>query len=458
MMPITHVFHVPKYIDELPMRWPQYMIIILCGLVMFLDGFDTQSISYMAPLIAKEWGLQREMLGPIFSSALVGLMIGYLVLAPLSDRFGHRRMILVSTVAFGVFTAINALATNVTELLILRFITGMTLGAAIPSVISLTSEYNPKRLRATVVLIIYCGYSLGFVAAGAVAAWLMPLHGWRVLFWVGGIAPLALAIFLYASLPESLDYLIRKQAPADRIWAALRALSPGLARDPDVRSFSTDAVGAKSPIRNLFRDGRGFGTALLWIVFFLNLAAFYALQSWLPSILTNLKYSLNTTALATSLTTIGGIAIVAVIGPAMDRLGAYRSLATLYLVGVVSVAAVGIAAGKSELLLLVATFFAGACISGGQKSAIALAALYYPIAMRSTGVGWALGIGRLGGIGGPLLLGHLFSSQVNAEAIFYVLSIPMLIAGLLVAVMGFRYGGRASSAALLDTQPSPGPS
>ncbi|HZY14860.1 MAG TPA: MFS transporter, partial [Beijerinckiaceae bacterium] len=159
-------FHVPAFINEKPIGASQYIITLLCGLVMFLDGFDTQSISYMAPQIAKEWGLSREVLGPIFSSALTGLMVGYLFLSPLSDRFGHRRMMLVSTIAFAVTTLITAFATNVTELIVLRFVTGLFLGSAIPSAVALTGEYSPKRLRATFVLIIYCGFSLGFVAAG----------------------------------------------------------------------------------------------------------------------------------------------------------------------------------------------------------------------------------------------------------------------------------------------------
>ena len=163
-------FDVPTFINSRRVGAVQWVVIVLCALVMFLDGFDTQAISYMAPLIAKEWGLPRELLGPIFSSALTGLMVGYLLLSPLSDRFGHRRLILISTIAFGLLTLVTVFVSSVTELMILRFITGVALGAAIPSTVALTTEYSPKRLRATFVLVIYCGFSLGFVAAGALAA------------------------------------------------------------------------------------------------------------------------------------------------------------------------------------------------------------------------------------------------------------------------------------------------
>ena len=211
-------FDVPAFINSRPIGAVQYGIVVLCGLVMFLDGLDTQAISYMAPMISKEWGLSREVLGPIFSSALTGLMFGYLVLSPLSDRFGHRRLILFSTVMFGLLTLVTLVATSVTELMVLRFLTGIALGAAIPSTVALTTEYMPERLRATFVLAIYCGFSLGFVAAGGLAASMIPLYGWRSMLWIGAATPLALAVFVYVFLPESLDFLVRTTAKPDGIW------------------------------------------------------------------------------------------------------------------------------------------------------------------------------------------------------------------------------------------------
>ena len=277
------VFDVPTFIDARHVGAVQYGIIILCGLVMFLDGFDTQAISYMVPLIAKEWGLSREVLGPIFSSALTGLMVGYLVLSPLSDRFGHRRLIMISTVTFALLTLITVLAASVTQLIGLRFVTGIALGAAIPSAVALTTEYSPRRLRATFVLAIYCGFSLGFVAAGAMAAWIIPLHGWRALLWIGAIAPLTLAIFVFVYLPESLDFLIRTGAEPERIWRVIRHVDKTLP-DRGPRAFTTEVEAKRSAVGSLFQSERTLGTLVLWLVFGLNLAEFYALQSWLPTI------------------------------------------------------------------------------------------------------------------------------------------------------------------------------
>jgi MFS transporter, AAHS family, 4-hydroxybenzoate transporter len=435
-------FDVPTFINARRVGAVQWGVVVLCALVMFLDGFDTQAISYMTPLIAKEWGLPRELLGPIFSSALTGLMVGYLLLSPLSDRFGHRRLILASTVAFGVLTLVTVAVTGVTELMILRFVTGVALGAAIPSAVALTTEYSPKRLRATFVLVIYCGFSLGFVAAGGVAAWSIPLYGWRSMLWIGAVAPLLLAVAVFLLLPESLDFLVRTKADPKKVWRVLRRVDQELPQDGP-GEFTTDTAETRSAVGSLFQSGRSFGTIVLWLVFGLNLAEFYALQSWLPTILTNLHYPLSTVALATSLTTIGGIVAAFAIGPAMDRLGAYGSLAVVYFAGVVFVALLGPAISAPSWVLLVAAFCAGFCISGGQKSVIALTAIFYPAPIRSTGVGWALGIGRLGGIGGPLLVGVLLGYQLSAESLFYAAAVPMLLAGILVTLLGMRYGAAA---------------
>ncbi len=432
-------FDVASFIDNRRIGLTQYAIVVLCALVMFLDGFDTQAISYMAPSISREWHLSKEMLGPIFSSALIGLMVGYLLVSPLSDRFGHRKLVVVSTFAFAVLTCVTAFASGVTELIVLRFTTGIALGAVVPSAIALTTEFSPARMRATFVLAIYCGFSLGFVAAGVVAAWAIPQFGWRSMLWIGAAAPLAVAIVALICLPESMDFLVRTKASPDSIWRVVRRIDNTLPTRGPAR-FSTEMAEQRSAIASLFASGRGMGTIVIWLVFMLNLAEFYGLQSWLPTVLGNAGYSLNTVALATSMTTIGGIIAAFAIGPAMDRLGAYRSLAVVYLSGVLLVLLFGFAVGRPDWQLVLAAFLAGFCISGGQKSVIALAAIYYPSAIRSTGVGWALGIGRLGGIAGPLLIGAMLAYQLSAQDILYAASIPMLLAGLLIALLGSRYG------------------
>jgi AAHS family 4-hydroxybenzoate transporter-like MFS transporter len=433
--------HVPDVINDKTVGAYQYLVVSLCGLVMLLDGFDTQAISYMAPLMAAEWGLSREILGTIFSSALAGLMVGYLVLSPLSDRFGHRRMLLVSTVMFAVLTLATAFARNVTEVIALRFLTGTGLGAAIPSAVALTGEFSPTRLRASFVLAIYCGFSLGFVVAGVAAASLLPVYGWRSLLWVGGLTPILLAIVLFVWLPESLDFLVRTSADHRRIWRLLCRVDPRLATAPEAAGFTIDQEQARGVVSGIVQSGRRAGTALLWFVFIINLAEFYALQSWLPTVLTRLDYAITDVALVTSLTTAGGIAAAFVVGPAMDRLGYYAPLVVVYASGAVFVALTGAVLARPQWMLLTVAFMAGFCVSGGQKSLIALAAVFYPSPVRSTGIGWALGIGRIGGIAGPLLFGMLLGRYAMPAGAFYAAAIPMLFAAVGIMIMGRIYRG-----------------
>ena len=437
------VFHVPTFINSRAVGGTQYAIVIMCGLVMFLDGFDTQTISYVVPVLAKEWGIPRALFGPIFSSALVGLMIGYLVISPLSDRIGHRRLILSSTIIFGLLTLVTTFAGDVSHLIVLRLLTGIALGSAIPSAVAITTEFSPKRLRASFVLAIYCGFSLGFVVAGAAAASLLPAFGWRSLLWLGAAAPIGLAVVIFGYLPESIDFQIRTKVSGTHIWQTLKRLDPSLAVAPS-STFSTDVEESRGAISSLFQADRAIGTMVLWIVFGLNLALFYGFQSWLPTVLHGAGYPPTIAATTTSITTVGGIVAAFVVGPAMDRLGPYGSLATLYLVGVFFVIMMGYAVHSSTSLMLIVAFCAGFCISGGQKSVIALAAIFYPAAIRSTGVGWALGVGRLGGIGGPLLIGLLVSLGMGVKLLFVAAALPMLVCAILIAFIGQRYRKRDS--------------
>ncbi|MEA3001673.1 MAG: transporter, family, 4-hydroxybenzoate transporter [Sphingomonadales bacterium] len=438
---------MPAFLDERRIAPYQYLVVVLCGLVMFIDGFDTQSISYMAPFIARDWGLSKQLLGPILSASLVGLMVGYLFVSPLAGRFGDKAMIVASTLVFGIATIAGVWAGSVTSLIALRLITGIGLGACVPSAVALTAEYSPKRVRATFVLLIYCGFSLGFIVAGLVAGALLQSQGWRSLFWVGGTVPLLLVPLLVLFLPDSIGFMVRRGQDR-RLAVTLRRIDPGLAR----RSQPVVELAGAGPqetrraaLPALFTGGRLAGTLLLWLVFAINLGEFYALQSWLPSIMLDLGHPMSVVVSATTLTTVGGIAVVGVIGPAMDRLGAFRSLAMLYALGFLFVGAAAFSFHAPVTLLLGAIFLAGCAVSGGQKSVIALAAVFYPVEMRSAGIGWALGIGRVGGILGPLLVGFALTRNASPASVFVVMAILMLLNSVIIRALGTRYETAANN-------------
>ncbi|TCK33288.1 AAHS family 4-hydroxybenzoate transporter-like MFS transporter [Paraburkholderia sp. BL8N3] len=433
---VATTIHVTDIIEKQRIGVNQCVVVILCALLMFLDGFDTQAISYIVPVLSKQWHLPREILGSIFSAALVGLMVGYLVISPLSGRFGHKRMMVVSTVFFALFTLLTVFAANVTELIALRFLTGIGLGAAAPSAVALTCELAPKRVRATFVLLVYCGYSLGFVVAGFTAGMLLPTFGWQSLMIAGAAAPLLLTIPLALMLPESMSFLQKCPDGDERTRATILRLFPR-ANIPEGSRFVLEGQSdVRSGVRALFKGKMSIGTFLLWSVFFLNLAEFYFLQSWLPTMLTGLNHPVATVVWITALPTIAGVLSAVPLGLAMDRVGPYVTLTVLYVAGCLFMLMVAGTFASETWLLMVAVFCAGFCISGGQKSVIALAAVYYPSSLRSTGVGWALGIGRFGGIAGPLLVGFMYSAQWTPAEIFRIAAAPVLVAGLAVYLMG----------------------
>jgi AAHS family 4-hydroxybenzoate transporter-like MFS transporter len=319
-------------------------------------------------VLSRDWHLPREILGSIFSAALVGLMIGYLAIAPLSARFGHKRMMLTSTMLFAVFTMLTVFATNVTELIGLRFLTGIGLGAAAPSAVALTCEFAPKRLRATFVLLVYCGFSLGFVVAGLTAGTLIPAYGWRSLMLAGAVAPFALTLPLAWLLPESLAFLQRRPQGNERMRAVLGRLFPRV----DVPVGSTfrleDQNESRASVAALVRGPTSIGTVLLWLIFFLNLAEFYFMQSWLPTMLTGLKYSPSTIVWVTALPTIAGVLSAVPLGLAMDRVGPYATLTVMYLAGWVFMWLVGGAFSGSIAWLMVMSFAPASASVAGRKA------------------------------------------------------------------------------------------
>ncbi|MFV9460036.1 MFS transporter [Rhodococcus sp. NM-2] len=441
----TTGIRVDELIDARPVGRFHHLLLALAGAVMFLDGFDTQAISFAAPAIAREWRLPVSSLGPIFSAAIVGLMVGYLCLAPLAHRFGHRRTILVCTAMFGILTLLCALTASPIQLIALRFLTGAGLGAAIPSLVALTSEFAPARRRSSFVVFIYCWYAFGFVAAGVISGFIIPMWGWRAMFVVGGTAPLVLLVLLLRHLPESPRYLLLRGAHA-RAHTTLRRLYPNLPINVIVTTDAPDSGQTAEPAKrkasvalDLVRGRWFLNTVLLWLAFGANLATFYAIQSWLPTIVGSLGESSRVVIASTVLTTIGGIVAALLIGPAMDRTSPFRTLGVVYLLGSGFVALFGLVIGGGNTwALLGSAFLTGTCVTGGQMSVIALATVLYPPDMRSTGVGWALGVGRLGGIAGPLVVGVALGAGAAPREAFFAMATILVVASICVLALERR--------------------
>jgi AAHS family 4-hydroxybenzoate transporter-like MFS transporter len=352
----------------------------------------------------------------VFSAGLFGLMIGALTLGPLADRVGRKKIIIFSTLAFGLGTLATAFIQDVNTLLAIRFLTGLGLGGAMPNTIAMTSEFSPHRRRATMVMIMFCGFSAGAALGGLLAAALIPQFGWRSVFVVGGVAPLLLVPILALRLPESVRFLALTGQANARVAELLASINPKVAFASATQFVIHEPGLAGMPVLHLFRDGRTLVTILLWVVFFMSLLDLYFLTNWLPTVLNDLGASVSAAAVIGSMLQVGGVVGTFALGSVIDRFS-FRALALVYFVAVFAIGAIG-QLGHSIVFVTMAIFATGFCMVGGQIAANALAAGFYPTSIRSTGVGWALGIGRVGSIIGPLVGGALMTAKWSTGSVF----------------------------------------
>jgi AAHS family 4-hydroxybenzoate transporter-like MFS transporter len=380
----------------------------------------------------------------VFSAGLFGLMIGALTLGPLADRVGRKKIIIFSTLAFGIGTLVTAFIQDVNTLLVIRFLTGLGLGGAMPNTVAMTSEFNPHRRRATMVMIMFCGFSLGAALGGLLAAALIPQFGWRSVFVVGGAAPLMLVPILALRLPESVRFLALTGQANARVAELLAAINPKGMFAPGTQFVVHEPALAGMPVLHLFRDGRTLVTVLLWVVFFMSLLDLYFLANWLPTVLNDLGASVSTAALIGSMLQVGGVVGTFALGSVIDRFS-FRALALVYFIAVFAIGAIG-QLGHSIVFVTMAIFAAGFCTVGGQIAANALAAGFYPTSVRSTGVGWALGIGRVGSIIGPLVGGALMTAKWSTGSVFMAAASAAFCAALAAFSLSRLAGSKGADA------------
>ena len=278
---------VQAFIDARGISLFQWSVLVLCGLVVFMDGFNTQVIGYLAPVIANAWHLPKSSLSWIFSSGLTGLMVGFVLLAPLADRFGRKPVMVACTASFGLFTLATTWAYSSETLVVFRFLTGVGLGGALPNAFALSGEYSPRRWRATMVVVVSSGLSLGSIVAGLLSAWLLKTIGWRGVLLLGGLPPLAIAVALQLFLPESLSFLALRGKGSASIARTLRAVDRDCGITGQTEFFTSEPPVRGVTVAQLFGEGRLVGTVLLWVLFFVNLLDLYFIQNWLPTIMTD---------------------------------------------------------------------------------------------------------------------------------------------------------------------------
>ncbi|MGI4816217.1 MAG: MFS transporter [Janthinobacterium lividum] len=444
------VVNVQSFINAQRFSGFQWLIFGMCFLIVLLDGFDTGAIGFIAPSLITEWTISRPALAPVLSAALFGLAFGALLAGPLSDRLGRRWLLILSVLIFGVACLVSGFSANLLELTILRFVTGLGLGAAMPNAVTMMSEFCPDRRRATLINLMFCGFPLGAACGGFLAAWMIPNFGWRSVLWLGGTVPLLLVVLLLIALPESVRYRVARGHPAEKIRATLSRIARGAAeaagsfvmteQAPPTGSVGLGVVLSRSYI---------VGSIMLWLAYFMGLVIFYASINWMPILLKESGLTPQRATLISALFPLGGVGAV-LCGVLMDRFNANRIIAACYALTAISVYAIGQAIGNVGWLVLT-VFAAGVLMNTAQSSLPALAAAFYPTQGRGTGVAWMLGIGRFGGIAGSFLVAELTRRHFSFAGIFAVVAIAGVVACIALLIKQFAH----PHAALVNAAESP---
>ena len=422
---------IRKLIDSQPISGLQCTVIALCFLMNVLDGMDVLIISYAAPALAREWAISPEALGIVFSAGLFGMTAGALLLAPLADYLGRRSLILFCLVVMSAGILLTAYAQNVTQLTVLRFVSGLGIGAMLASAATMAAEYAPDRRKNLLVSIVLSGYPVGATLSGVVAASIIPEFGWRTMFIVAGLTTALAFPLVYLFLPESLNFLV-KVRPANALKKANRIL-----RSMDcaeLREFPPAAEpAAHSKVSALFADGRRAPTLWLWLAFFMSFATLYFLISWIPLLAANTGLSPSLAIYAGAVFNLGAIFGIVLQGYSSQILGLRRSIGVFLAGTAVLMVVFGYISGSTAVLVLFGLI--GFAMQGGFTGLYSVAARLYPTEVRTTGVGWAIGAGRTGAIVGPVLGGILIGIGLSMSANFIVFAVPVVVAAIATALI-----------------------
>ncbi len=426
---MAQTIDVSRLIDERGVNSFNVGLVIFAFFIILLDGYDIGAAAFAAPALIKAWSItDRGALGTLFSSSLFGILFGSPLFGWIGDRYGRKIAVVGSCAVFGILTLAACWATNLDQLIYLRFIAGIGIGGLLPNLIALTAEFSPRTKRSTMVIVMFCGITLGGAVPGWVSAAFVGTYGWQVLFAVGGVVPLVLAVAAALWLPESLKFLVIKGGRQETISRTVNRIDPSLRTDGTTIFTVQDEKQYEgfSP-KYLFQEGLAWITPLLWFCFAANLMGFYFLMSWMPTLLTGAHLPPSEAAVATSWFQVGGTLGGLALSVLMDKKG-LLPVSVLFCCAIPVVAAIGYAAasGNTTMLMLV-IFFGGFCVLGLQFGLNATSAMIYPTSFRSNGSGWAFAIGRFGSVAGPKIGGVLIAMQLSLQALYLWATVPFIL-------------------------------
>ena len=420
-----------KWIDELKFNRFHGLVLLLVALTLIFDGYDSQVVAYIMPKVLKEWKLTPIVAGSLASYGFMGLMVGAAGFGMLSDRIGRKKTLMTCIAIFSVFSGAAFLAPSFKVFVALRFLAGLGMGGAMPIAITLVSEFAPSKIRAKAVTAMFGGFTLGWAVAGLMAMLIIPSFGWRPLLLIG-LLPVLFIPVIAKYLPESVRFLAGKKDydGAIREMRKIEAMVGAAPRNWTPEDFAQPAQQSKGSVKALFGKGMAGMTIIVWITYFFNLLVVYGLSSWLPSLLVKSGFSLVKSYSYGIIQSVGATVGGFILGLVMDKFGRKAGLSLFYVCGGITLWIFGYATSNTALLLAGAG--TGVFIIGTQIAQHVIAGEIYPTHVRSTGVGWALTIGRAGSIIGPLLGGWLQMGGFSFTQYFLIFSIPCFICGVMV--------------------------
>ncbi|MDA3556577.1 aromatic acid/H+ symport family MFS transporter [Acinetobacter sp. AOR15_HL] len=430
----TSKVNINELIDKASFTSFHWKVLIWCLLIIIFDGYDLVIYGVALPLLMQQWSLTAVEAGLLASAALFGMMFGAMIFGTLSDKLGRKKTILICVTLFSGFTFIGAFAKGPTEFAILRFIAGLGIGGVMPNVVALMTEYAPKKIRSTLVAIMFSGYAIGGMTSALLGAWLVKDMGWQIMFLLAGI-PLLLLPLIWKFLPESLAFLV-KSNQSEQAKSIVSKIAPQTQVNANTQLVLNESTTTEAPVRALFQQGRTFSTFMFWIAFFMCLLMVYALGSWLPKLMLQAGYSLGASMLFLFALNIGGMVGAIGGGALADRFHLKPVITIMFIVGSAALILLGINSPQFILYSLIA--IAGAATIGSQILLYTFVAQFYPTALRSTGMGWASGIGRIGAIIGPVLTGALLTFELPHQMNFLAIAIPGVIAALAIFMVNLK--------------------
>jgi len=434
-------------IADTPMSPFQWKVIAMCVAVAFIEGFDALTFGYAVPSIAEDWGISAGSLTPAVTSGLLGLILGAVTLGSLGDRKGRKLVTIGGTAIFGLFTLAIAFAPDVATLSVVRFLAGLGLGAVLPTAMALGVEYSPRRLKNTVAVAIPTATLLAGFLGGILASFIIPTLGWHSLFVVGGVIPLLIVPLLVIYLPESLAFLAARQR-GDEVKSLLVKINPEFGKAE--LDLSVPARAKKAALSQLFIERRAFATIMLWLTYFCGYVMTFVSTSWMPTLLGDAGIDPTIAIWATSLLTFGSMIGTFALGVIVDRRGQdYRPLLVGFPLGILIIIGLVNVIHSPLLVLVFAALLGLTAISAGSALA-GVAANLYPASARATGVSWALTLGRVGSLVGPLVVGILIQRHLAPLSIFLLGIVPAAIASVGMTFLVFRIRKNARSQAAID--------